>query len=225
MSNNRWRKPARDIKLRSLMILSRRAGGSANMTSFDHGTLTGLGDDDHTQYQNDTRATIFFSNLLPTIDHGSFAGLGEDDHIIYLTEARAKTYLENSFGGNYSTVTPHGATYALGYSEQLVTLNTTGTTTDTTSATFIPANSWIMGCTYRITTTITGATAFDIGDTVATSCFFSGESTLTAGTTGEVLLCDENDTAAKVRITTTGTPLTGEIVVTLFWIRMTAPTS
>jgi len=50
----------------------------------DHGDLTGLSDDDHTQYLNEARHDADdHSGLLP-IDHGSDVdGLGDDDHTQY----------------------------------------------------------------------------------------------------------------------------------------------
>ena len=50
----------------------------------DHGDLTGLGDDDHTQYHNDTRGDARYSQLGHNHDHGGLTGLGDDDHTIYL---------------------------------------------------------------------------------------------------------------------------------------------
>lgn len=78
----------------------------------DHGALTGLGDDDHTQYHTDARGDARYSQLGHTHDdryytesevdtalagksdtshnhdHGALTGLGDDDHTQYHTDAR-----------------------------------------------------------------------------------------------------------------------------------------
>lgn len=87
----------------------------------DHGALSGLGDDDHTQYHNDARALTWLgtrsttdlpegTNLYYTdarvtalvnkafvdglgVDHGSLSGRNDDDHLQYHTDARALTWL------------------------------------------------------------------------------------------------------------------------------------
>ena len=60
----------------------------------DHGLLTGLGDDDHSQYLNNTRHDTTTRHSLGTVvphdDHGMLSGLGDDDHPQYLlTTAKA----------------------------------------------------------------------------------------------------------------------------------------
>lgn len=81
----------------------------------DHGALTGLGDDDHTQYHNDARGDVRYSPLSHlhtgvyspasqgvtngdshnhsggdggTIDHGALSGRSDDDHTQYHNDAR-----------------------------------------------------------------------------------------------------------------------------------------
>lgn len=70
----------------------------------DHGALTGLGDDDHTQYHNDARGDARYAPIAKgvtngdshdhaggdgaQIDHGGLAGLTDDDHGQYHTDAR-----------------------------------------------------------------------------------------------------------------------------------------
>jgi len=54
----------------------------------DHGSLSGLNDDDHTQYLNTTRHDTTDRHTLGTVvphdDHGSLSGLNDDDHPQYL---------------------------------------------------------------------------------------------------------------------------------------------
>ena len=93
----------------------------------DHGSLGGLGDDDHSQYHNDVRGDIryhpqsnFYTSsqgsstailadatgkidvsFLPTIvsDHGDLDGLGDDDHSQYHNDTRgdARYHIQGSF--------------------------------------------------------------------------------------------------------------------------------
>ena len=62
---------------------------AGNGGQLDHGNaLTGLGDDDHTQYLNNTRHDTTTRHTLGTVvphdDHGALSGLGDDDHSQYL---------------------------------------------------------------------------------------------------------------------------------------------
>jgi len=62
------------------------AGGGGGVT--DHGALTGLGDDDHTQYLNNTRHDTTARHGSSVVDHGSIGGLGDDDHTQYHNDTR-----------------------------------------------------------------------------------------------------------------------------------------
>jgi hypothetical protein len=81
----------------------------------DHGSLAGLGDDDHSQYFNQTRGDERYLQSVPQQDHGGLAGLGDDDHSQYLTEARGdaryltgwQRLLETDGETIYSTTTLH----------------------------------------------------------------------------------------------------------------------
>ncbi len=66
---------------------------TANGGQLDHGAaLSGLGDDDHTQYLNNTRHDTTTRHTLGTVvphdDHGNLSGLGDDDHTQYLNTTR-----------------------------------------------------------------------------------------------------------------------------------------
>ena len=73
----------------------------------DHGALTGLGDDDHTQYLNTTRHDSTTRHTLGTVvphdDHGLLSGLSDDDHTQYLNTTRHDTTTRHTLG----TVVPH----------------------------------------------------------------------------------------------------------------------
>ena len=134
--------------------------------------------------------------------------------------------------GNYLTQSPNGAQWTRGQASELLTLSTAGTTTDT-SANLLPANSIIEAVVARITTTIATATDWKLGDATTAGRFTTASSTLTAGTTvvGTVQ-ADQTGaagprqaSAAKVRVTTTGTPSAGAIRITVFYRQFVAPTS
>jgi len=61
----------------------------------DHGQLTGLGDDDHTQYLNttrhDTTARHTLGTVVPHDDHGQLTGLADDDHTQYTKHPATST--------------------------------------------------------------------------------------------------------------------------------------
>lgn len=119
------------------------------------------------------------------------------------------------------------------YSTELLTLSTGGATTDT-SASLAPATSRVEAITYRITTTITTATAFTVKVKAGNSFCSVGtattsQTTLTSGTTGVLVPCafadQYNTAAAKLTVDTTGTPSGGALRLHLHSCAFTAPTS
>ena len=69
-----------------LRVGDKAIGGGGGVT--DHGALTGLADDDHTQYLNNTRHDTTTRHTLGTVvphdDHGALSGLSDNDHPQYL---------------------------------------------------------------------------------------------------------------------------------------------
>lgn len=129
---------------------------------------------------------------------------------------------------------PNGGANVVGALMENVTLSTSGTTTDSTID--LPANSIILSVTGRITTTITTATDWKLGDATISDRFSDANATLTSGTTTVGINQWKADrttagqgafqqSTAKVRITTTGTPGAGAIRITIHYIQLTAPTS
>lgn len=126
----------------------------------------------------------------------------------------------------------HGGSHTDGVLEEEITLSTSGMTTDST-ANLLPALSVILGVTARITTTITTATNWKIGDATISGRFTAANATLVAGTTSvENVHLDQTGTsgprqtaAAKIRLTTTGTPGAGKIRVVVHFRTFVAPTS
>ena len=127
----------------------------------------------------------------------------------------------------------NGGSEACQFSSENLALSTSGTTTDT-SASLVPANSYIKWITYRISTTITTATAFTVkvkgGNSFSTiGTATTSQSTLTSGT--RVVLVPSayadqyNSAAAKLTVDTTGTPGAGAMRLTVLACAVTAPTS
>ena len=131
--------------------------------------------------------------------------------------------------------TANAAEWIHGSISELLTLSTAGTTTDTT-ANLLPANSIIEAVVARVTTTITTATSWQLGDPTTAGRFTNANSTMTAGTTDIGLKHQQGSiatdatgpvqtAAAKVRVTTVGTPGAGAIRITVFYRQFVAPTS
>lgn len=88
---------------------------------FDHGTLVGLGDDDHPQYHNDTRgdARYYTQTQIDALfaglstDHGTLTGLADDDHTQYHNDARGdaryytQSQVDSSLSGKSDTSHAH----------------------------------------------------------------------------------------------------------------------
>jgi hypothetical protein len=115
-----------------------------------------------------------------------------------------------------------------------LTLATGGTTTDT--ANILPANAIIEAVNYRVTTTITTAVSFSIGDATTADRFVSGATGVAAGSTGVGLrhwrgsvttdaAGPVQGSAAAVRVTTNANPGAGVIRIQVFYRVFTAPTS
>lgn len=137
--------------------------------------------------------------------------------------------------GITTEITANGANWVHGNISENLTLSTAGTTTDT-AANLLPANSIIEAVVARVTTTITTATDWKLGDATQAARFSAANATMTAGATSVGLnqadptvatanLGPVQSAAAKVRVTTTGTPGAGVIRITVFYRQFVAPTS
>ncbi|MBZ5684389.1 MAG: hypothetical protein LAP86_05075 [Acidobacteriia bacterium] len=117
-------------------------------------------------------------------------------------------------------------------SDGTTTLNAGGNTTDTGQS-CLPANSVIDAVVYRITTTITMAASFTIGDATKAARFCTTQSTLTAGTTGVCFAQADQagaagpiqSSAAKVRVTLNANPGAGAIRLIVYYHTWTPPAS
>jgi hypothetical protein len=145
----------------------------------------------------------------------------------------------NTYGGSLKTdavtvQTANASTWKSGVSSELITLSTGGATTDST-ANLLPANSLIDAVNCRVTTTITTATDWALGDATVAARFAAANATMTAGATSVGIAqwntANANNagpvqgSAAKLRITTTGTPGAGAVRCSVFYRTPVAPTS
>lgn len=153
---------------------------------------------------------------------------------LYLSRAAAGTLLQAS--GNSTQRSRISAGFSgygeLGTLSEEITLSTGGATTDS-AANLLPANSEILSITYRVTTAITTAVNFSIGDATTAARFVSGATGVAAGETGVGLLHKNPDVAAaagpvqtaaaKIRITANTTPGAGAIRVQVFYRTYSPP--
>lgn len=161
---------------------------------------------------------------------GTFAYSGD----LFLLKDAANTLAQKN-GDADQIARSYGANsgyWERGSISESITLSTGGATTDST-ADLLPANAIIEAVTARITTAITTATDWALGDATTVARFAAANSTLAAGTTSVGLehvdqtgaAGPKQTSAAKLRITTTGTPGAGVIRVTVYYRRFVAPTS
>ena len=163
------------------------------------------------------------------------SGNNIDDLINAVRASGGKITLGNTSRPTSIAKTANNAEWVHGSISELLTLSTAGTTTDTT-ANLLPANSIIEAVVARVTTTITTATSWQLGDPTTAGRFTNANSTMTAGTTDIGLKHQQGSVAtdaagpvqtaaAKVRVTTVGTPGAGAIRITVFYRQFVAPTS
>ena len=152
-----------------------------------------------------------------------------------LSDSGKGTVVCGNFGVNDYVKSANNAQRTWGQASELLTLSTAGATTDTT-ANLLPADSIIESVVVRVTTTITTATDWSVGDATTAARFAAANATMTAGATSVGLQHLQGSVAtdaagpvqtaaAKVRITTTGTPGAGAVRITVFYKTFGAPTS
>lgn len=129
----------------------------------------------------------------------------------------------------------NGATWVQGVATELLTLATGALFTDT-AANLLPANAIIESVLTRVTTTITTAVSFSVGDPTTAARFSASAGGVTAASTrvgidhwsGAVATLAAGPSqaaAAKVRITCNANPGAGIVRVTVYYRVLTAPTS
>jgi hypothetical protein len=82
----------------AVQVLQARVGSGGSGAS-DHGALTGLADDDHTQYLNNTRGDARYALLAAPADAVTAHEAASNPHPVYLTQAEADALYEPVGGG------------------------------------------------------------------------------------------------------------------------------
>ena len=173
-------------------------------------------------------------------DHGdvtwaSSVASVEDDSHAHTTTSISGLVVADITDLSHDIADANGSTWVRASISEEITLSTVGATTDS-STDLLPANSIIKSVVCRVTTTITTATDWAVGDGTTALRFCVANSTMTAAETSVCLEHQEGGAAtdatgpvqvaaAKLRITTTGTPGAGVIRCTAFYEAFTAPTS
>lgn len=146
------------------------------------------------------------------------------------SQVGAATYTQWTLQGN------NGATLVYGVNTELLTLATGATTTDTTGN-LLPARSIIDSVTGEVTTLITTAVSWGLGDPTTAARFTAtnaGAVTLGAtlsgldhwsGAVSTLATGPSQASAAKVRVTTNANPGAGVVRIVVFYHQVTAPTS
>jgi hypothetical protein len=126
-------------------------------------------------------------------------------------------------GGTFLSTGANGQSTQLGQSTTLLT-GLSGATVTATN--LIPANCILLGVTARVTTAITGATSFDIGDG-STADRFGDDIAIAADTTANNCIAPALITAAtNVVLTANGSNFTGgDVRLTAHYMTLVAPTS
>jgi hypothetical protein len=126
-------------------------------------------------------------------------------------------------GATFLSTGANGQSTQLGQSTTLLS-GLTGATVTATN--LIPANSILLGVTARVTTAITGATTFDIGDGV-TADRFGNDVAIALNTTSQNAIAPALFAAANnVVLTANGSNFTGGAVrLTAHFMTLVAPTS
>jgi len=128
-------------------------------------------------------------------------------------------------GAPLRLIAPTGQSYCEIKTKTLdLTLSGTAGASPQASANWLPANSFLLGMSYRILIALAGGTSFKIGDGSDDDRFFAAQTTYTAGTTGRqaVLAALQQAAAGDLSVAWTGTMTAGKLRITLFYIEFTA---
>lgn len=203
--------------------------------SFDGFYWTSTG---HIQYTSNGTDTIDFGNGITFLSTAQLGWSGStpvsalDTVLIRDGAPNTIAQVNGNADQHWREYGANGGYWEHGTISELLTLSTGGTTTDTT-ANLLPVNSIIEAVVARVTTTITVATDWKLGDATIPGRFAAANSVMTAGSTSVgTVQADQTGTsgprqvaAAKLRVTTTGTPGAGVIRITTFYRQFIPPTS
>lgn len=168
-----------------------------------------------------------------TSGNGDF--LPATDNTVDIGETSVPLRVRGVYAVGLNTQGSNGQNSVETFATEEITLNTGATTTDS-SADLLPADAIILAVTTRVTTTITTAANFSVGDPTTATRFASALTGLTAGSTsvglrhqaGSITTDATGPTqaaAAKIRITTNVNPGAGKVRVTVHYKKFTAATS
>lgn len=219
------------------------SSGGANARS----GITGVNDSSNTvnlfahgSGRTATRCGITLAKWMELSGTGSANGLligtgADNTPIVFGTNSTERGRWNGD--GSFQYTGNNGSLWKFTQYTELLTLSTSGTTTDTT-AFLLPSNALILAVQHRITTTISGGgvTTYKVGDSTVADRFQLADANLTAVNgavglqqwQGSVAADNKGPVqfgSAKVRITTDATPTQGAIRITVFAIEFTPPTS
>jgi hypothetical protein len=165
---------------------------------------------------SDNEVLEFVSNMSPV---DSFAPVGSITNVSGHPLNVDSAAVRGSFGSN--------VTYSSAACETNFGATTLSGASTTTGQTCLPANAIIDAVVYRITTTITTAVSFTIGDSGSATRYCGTQSTMSAGTTGTCTAAGYylNTSALGVKITPNTSPGAGAIRLMVYYHTWTAPTS
>jgi hypothetical protein len=127
------------------------------------------------------------------------------------------------YGGDAFNTGANGQSNVFGQATVLLSAFTGATRTATA---LIPANCIVIGVSCRVTTAITGATSFDIGDGTTANLFASAVPVALGSTSNLVIAPKVYATATNVVCTANGSTFTaGAVRLTVHYMRIVAPTS
>lgn len=164
-------------------------------------------------------------------------GTGEDNNSVTANQVNKPIFYVGSHdqvsgGTSFGSTAGQSTASACETNYAATTLATVSTITNT-GLTCLPANSIIDAIVYRITTTITTAANFTIGDATIAARFCAAQSVLTVGTSGFCFAqADQTGTSGPrqtssvaIRITTNVNPGAGAIRLIVYYHSWTTPTS
>jgi hypothetical protein len=203
-------------------------GSSAGDTITTGTDDTLLGDNVQANAATDTNETVIGFNQTGAGSNTTVIGNGSvTDTYLGGTNSASISHVgaERQNGGNsFGSFVNYGASSCeTGFGATTVS----GGATTTTGLTCLPANAIIDAVVYRVTTTITTATTFTIGDSGSATRYCATQSNMSAGATGTCTAAGFylNPSALGVKITPSTTPGAGAIRLIVYYHTWTAPTS
>jgi hypothetical protein len=211
------------------------AVGRFTLTSITSGGLNvALGHDAGRRIVAGTVLTSISNSVLLGADSRPLNATGDTNEIVIGYASRGdgsnttvigttSTTQSRLYGGDAFNTGANGQSNVFGQATVLLSAFTGATRTATA---LIPANCIVIGVSCRVTTAITGATSFDIGDGT-TANLFADDVAVALGTTSNLVITPRVYSAAtNVVCTANGSNFTaGAVRLTVHYMRIVAPTS